>query len=50
MKTPEQAEAVCEHCGRPDASRFGDTLICDACYVERGSCCAEWFEDEKAEN
>jgi hypothetical protein len=43
---PEQAEAVCELCGRPDATRFGDGHICDTCYIERGSCCAESCDEE----
>lgn len=43
---PEQAEAACDLCGRPGATRFGDGFICDTCYIERGSCCAESCDDE----
>ncbi len=43
---PEQAAAACDLCGRPGATRFGDGLICDTCYIERGSCCAESCDEE----
>ncbi|MBK8091345.1 MAG: hypothetical protein IPK32_04965 [Verrucomicrobiaceae bacterium] len=36
----------CDHCGRPESQRFADGYICDACYIERGSCCAEGCDDD----
>ena len=41
--------AACEFCGQPDATKVGDQYICDACYIARGSCCAEWFEEDTDE-
>jgi hypothetical protein len=36
----EPPQAFCERCGKPDAVKFGDELICDECYTACGSCCA----------
>lgn len=33
-------EAVCGRCGKPGATKFGDELICDDCYVASASWCA----------
>ena len=38
--------ACCGRCGAPDASRFGDELICDDCYVDCGACCADDPDDD----
>ena len=33
---------VCEECGRMDALRIGDRIICLECYEQAGSCCQEF--------
>lgn len=54
MTAPDQPAAPqpastgpCNHCGKPDAAKFGDEFICDDCYTARGSCCAEWFQEDE---
>lgn len=37
---PEQPEAACDRCGATGATPVGDVMICDACYIASGSCCA----------
>lgn len=37
---------VCERCGRPDAVRIGDRIICPDCYDKAGSCCPEFGADD----
>lgn len=36
----------CSFCGAPDATLVGGQPVCDECYIARGSCCAEWFDEE----
>jgi hypothetical protein len=36
---------ACAFCGHPQATKVGDRYICDDCYIARGSCCAEWFDE-----
>ena len=36
---------ACVFCGKADATKIGDQYVCDDCYIARGSCCAEWFEE-----
>jgi hypothetical protein len=41
------AVPCCEECGRPDAERIGDHLLCMDCYTLRGSCCQEFGREEE---
>lgn len=36
----------CAECGKTGATLVGDRLLCIACYTERGSCCAEFEDDD----
>ncbi|MFN0075119.1 MAG: hypothetical protein ACKVY0_01460 [Prosthecobacter sp.] len=36
----EQPQPVCDRCGKPEVTKFGDEFICDDCYIACGSCCA----------
>jgi hypothetical protein len=38
----------CDFCGQPQSTLVGDQSICDDCYIARGSCCADWPEEEKS--
>lgn len=31
----------CEECGKGDAIRFGDRVLCIECYSLSGACCAD---------
>lgn len=35
------ADAVCDTCGAPEATRFAEETLCVDCYAERGACCAD---------
>jgi hypothetical protein len=35
----------CDFCGNPQATPVDDLAICDACYIARSSCCADWPDD-----
>lgn len=37
----------CDFCGDPQATLVDDRAICDACYIARSSCCADWPEDDE---
>jgi hypothetical protein len=39
---------ACTFCGDPSATKIADQHICDDCYIARGSCCAEWFEESES--
>jgi hypothetical protein len=47
MDEAPNKKAICSFCGAADAHPMDDRFICDACYIARGSCCAEWFEDNE---
>ncbi len=38
--------ARCTRCGKPDAVRMGDCLLCPECIQIRGSCCLEFGADD----
>lgn len=46
--TPKPAEQslVCEECGRSDAVRVGDRVLCADCFSLHGSCCPELGKDD----
>ena len=36
----------CDFCGAPETTNVAGQMICDDCYIARGSCCAEWPEED----
>ncbi|OAI56999.1 hypothetical protein AYO49_00325 [Verrucomicrobiaceae bacterium SCGC AG-212-N21] len=36
----------CEECGKLDAERIGDRVLCLDCYTGCGSCCSEFGKDD----
>lgn len=40
--------ATCEDCGATGAFRFATATLCTDCYQQRGACCAERIDREKA--
>jgi len=40
MSDPIPPTLFCDFCGQSNATRLDDHLICDGCYIAKGSCCA----------
>ncbi|GAB5559761.1 MAG: hypothetical protein SynsKO_14080 [Synoicihabitans sp.] len=45
MKTTEP-KPTCSRCGIETNNHMGDVVICDECYIIRGSCCPEFDPDD----
>lgn len=37
---------TCSRCGIETSDHMGDVVICDECYIIRGSCCPEFGPDD----
>ena len=40
---------TCSRCGIETTNQLGDVVICDECYIIRGSCCPEFGPDDLSE-
>ena len=43
----EDADATCDECGAHGAFTFDGVKLCFRCYSERGSCCADFGQDDR---